>query len=71
MGRGHWADIGERRVNRQHQLPGLERQPSLFSPDDQALIDALVDQATPADYEATADLLRLSRNRDTDRNGET
>jgi hypothetical protein len=56
-------------MNRQHQLPGLERQPSLFSSDDQALIDALVDQATPADYEATTDLLRLSRNRDTEKRG--
>ena len=48
-------------VNRQDQLPGTEDEPRLFGADDMDLLDAIAAQATEADYEATADLLRAAR----------
>lgn len=49
--------------NRQDQLPGLEEQPSLFGPADRDLLDALAEQATEEDYEATAYLLKQAKRR--------
>ena len=36
-------------------------QQSLFSPEDRDLLDAIADQATEADYEATAELLKAAK----------
>lgn len=47
---------------RQDQLAGFEDQPSLFSADDRDLLDKIAEQATEADYAATADLLAMVRN---------
>jgi hypothetical protein len=48
---------------RADQLPGFEDQPSLFGPEDRDLLDDIAAQATEADYEATAYLLKQARQR--------
>lgn len=49
---------------RQGQLPGTELEPRLFGADDLDLLDQLAAQATDADYQATADLLKQARKRE-------